>query len=59
MLGYSDTYRDGGVAAARWSLQRAQQALVVAMQRHGVALTVFHGRGGTLSRSGGGQHEPC
>jgi len=57
MLGYSDTYRDGGVAAARWSLQRAQQALVVAMQRHGVALTVFHGRGGTLSRSGGGQHE--
>lgn len=56
MLGYSDSYRDGGVAAARWSLQKAQQALVTTMQRHGVALTVFHGRGGTISRSGG-QHE--
>jgi phosphoenolpyruvate carboxylase len=57
MLGYSDSYRDGGVAAARWSLQKAQQALVETMQRHGVALTVFHGRGSTTSRSGGSPHE--
>ena len=57
MLGYSDTYRDGGIAAARWSLQKAQQALVATMERHGVALTVFHGRGGTMSRSGGALHE--
>jgi phosphoenolpyruvate carboxylase len=57
MLGYSDSYRDGGVAAARWSLQKAQQALVATMQRHGVALTVFHGRGSTVSRSGGHLHE--
>jgi phosphoenolpyruvate carboxylase len=57
MLGYSDSYRDGGVAAARWSVQKAQQALVATMARHGVALTVFHGRGGTMSRSGGAQHE--
>jgi phosphoenolpyruvate carboxylase len=57
MLGYSDSYRDGGVAAARWSLQKAQQALVETMQRHGVALTVFHGRGSTVSRSGGQLHE--
>ncbi|HJR70041.1 MAG TPA: phosphoenolpyruvate carboxylase, partial [Gammaproteobacteria bacterium] len=57
MLGYSDSHRDGGIAAARWSLQKAQQALVAVMQRHGVALTVFHGRGGTISRSGGAQHE--
>ena len=57
MLGYSDSHRDGGIAAARWSLQRAQQALVGIMQKHGVALTVFHGRGGTMSRSGGAQYE--
>ena len=57
MLGYSDSHRDGGIAAARWSLQKAQQALVTTMARHGVVLTVFHGRGGTLSRSGGAQHE--
>ena len=57
MLGYSDSYRDGGIAAARWSLQKAQQELVDVMARHGVALTVFHGRGGTVSRSGGAQHD--
>jgi phosphoenolpyruvate carboxylase len=57
MLGYSDSHRDGGVAAARWSLQKAQQALVATMQRYGVALTVFHGRGSTMSRTAGAQHE--
>jgi phosphoenolpyruvate carboxylase len=31
MLGYFDSHRDGGVAAARWSLQKAQAALVVTL----------------------------
>jgi phosphoenolpyruvate carboxylase len=57
MLGYSDSHRDGGIASTRWSLQKAQQALVETMARHGVAMTVFHGRGGTVSRSSGAQHE--
>jgi phosphoenolpyruvate carboxylase len=57
MLGYSDSHRDGGIAAARWSLQKAEQELVVTMARHGVALTVFHGRGSTMSRTGGALHE--
>src|SRR5688572_29771548 len=57
MLGYSDSHRDGGIAAARWSLQKAQQALVATAERHGVELTFFHGRGGTMSRSSGAQHE--
>jgi len=57
MLGYSDSHRDGGVAASRWSLQKAEQALVATVGRHGIALTVFHGRGGTVSRSGGSLHE--
>jgi phosphoenolpyruvate carboxylase len=56
MLGYSDSHRDGGIAAARWSLHKAEQGLVATMARHGVALTVFHGRGGTVSRTGA-QHE--
>ncbi len=57
MLGYSDSHRDGGVAAARWSLQKAQQALVETLQTHGVGLTLFHGRGGTISRTSGRVHE--
>jgi hypothetical protein len=56
-LGYSDSHRDGGIAATRWSLQKAQQALVETVARYGVTLTIFHGRGGTVSRSGGAQHE--
>ena len=57
MIGYSDSHKDGGIAAARWSLQKAQQALVEMMRRHRVELTLFHGRGGTISRSGGSLHE--
>jgi phosphoenolpyruvate carboxylase len=57
MIGYSDSHKDGGVAAARWSLQKAQQALVATLQSHDIELTLFHGRGGTISRSGGSLHE--
>jgi phosphoenolpyruvate carboxylase len=57
MLGYSDSHRDGGIAAARWSVQKAEQALVGVTRQRGVALTVFHGRGSTVSRSGGALHE--
>jgi phosphoenolpyruvate carboxylase len=53
MIGYSDSTKDGGYLAACWHLQRAQQELhAVAIQR-GVALTFFHGRGGSLGRGGG------
>ncbi len=57
MLGYSDSHRDGGFAAARWSLHEAQQALVQTAATHRIGLTLFHGRGATLSRSGGRMHE--
>ena len=57
MVGYSDSNKDGGVIAARWSLQKAQAALVETMRHHGVKLTLFHGRGGTISRAGGRLHE--
>ncbi|KAF1705662.1 phosphoenolpyruvate carboxylase [Pseudoxanthomonas suwonensis] len=52
MLGYSDSGKDGGIAASRWSLQRAQVELLQVAEEHGVRLTFFHGRGGSLSRGG-------
>ena len=56
MIGYSDSNKDGGLAASRWALQRAQSAMVEIAERHGVELVFFHGRGGTISRGGGKTH---
>ena len=56
MVGYSDSNKDGGLAASRWALQRAQAALAAVHDEAGARLTVFHGRGGTISRGGGKAH---
>jgi phosphoenolpyruvate carboxylase len=56
MVGYSDSAKDVGRFAAGWDLHRAQQAIVDAGRRHGVALTLFHGRGGSVGRGGGPTH---
>ncbi len=53
MLGYSDSAKDGGRLAANWGLYRAQEDLVEICRKHGVKLTLFHGRGGTVGRGGG------
>jgi phosphoenolpyruvate carboxylase len=53
MLGYSDSNKDGGICASRWAVQRAQAALVATLDPAGIDLTIFHGRGGTVSRGGG------
>jgi phosphoenolpyruvate carboxylase len=52
MLGYSDSSKISGIAASRWALYQAQEELVAASDSAGVALTLFHGRGGTVSRGG-------
>jgi len=53
MLGYSDSSKESGFLAANWQLHRAQEALVRVARQHGVALTLFHGRGGAIGRGGG------
>jgi phosphoenolpyruvate carboxylase len=56
MIGYSDSNKDGGLASARWALQKAQETLVGAVESHDIELTLFHGRGGTISRGGSKTH---
>ena len=56
MIGYSDSNKDGGLAAARWALQNAQETLVGAVESRDIELTLFHGRGGTISRGGSKTH---
>src|SRR5277367_1286447 len=53
VIGYSDSNKEGGIAASRWSLQVAQSELLRAARETGVEVLVVHGRGGTPSRGGG------
>lgn len=53
MIGYSDSAKDAGSLAAGWAQYRAQEALIKTCQDAGIALTLFHGRGGTVGRGGG------
>jgi phosphoenolpyruvate carboxylase len=56
MIGYSDSAKDVGRLAAGWALYKAQEAVVAACRRHGVEVTLFHGRGGSVGRGGGPTH---
>jgi phosphoenolpyruvate carboxylase len=53
VVGYSDTNKQGGVAASRWALQVAQVQLLEAARAAGINVLTIHGRGGTPARGGG------
>ena len=53
MIGYSDSNKDGGYLEANWMLFTAQRNMAKTCDDHGIKLTLFHGRGGSLGRGGG------
>ena len=53
VIGYSDSNKQGGIAASRWALQVAQVQLLATARAMGTDLLIFHGRGGTPARGGG------
>lgn len=57
MIGYSDSAKDAGFLAASWAQYRAQEQLTAIADKHGIRLTLFHGRGGSVSRGGAPTHQ--
>lgn len=52
MVGYSDSNKDGGIAASRIAIDRAQARLAAVARDAEIDLVIFHGRGGSISRGG-------
>lgn len=52
MVGYSDSNKDGGFVCSNWEIGKAQQRLHAVGRELGVAVSFFHGRGGSSSRGG-------
>ncbi len=50
MLGYSDSNKDGGTLASKWSLYKAEERLCEIGKKHDLEIFFFHGTGGTISR---------
>ncbi len=52
MIGYSDSAKDAGFMSANWAQYRAQEQLTAVAEQYNIELTLFHGRGGSISRGG-------
>jgi phosphoenolpyruvate carboxylase len=56
MIGYSDSNKDGGYLTSTWQLSRGSTALSRVFEKSGVAMQLFHGRGGSVGRGGGSSY---
>jgi phosphoenolpyruvate carboxylase len=56
LVGYSDSMKESGVLASRALVLEAQRAASRVAKDAGIALRIFHGRGGSVSRGGGPTH---
>jgi phosphoenolpyruvate carboxylase len=53
MIGYSDSNKESGFLQSNWALYCAQRELADVQHRSGIAIRIFHGRGGAVGRGGG------
>jgi len=57
MIGYSDSNKDGSYLTSTWELHQTSRALAATAKDAGLALQLFHGRGGAVGRGGGSSFE--
>lgn len=52
MVGYSDSNKDGGFLCSIWEVSKAQMRVKKVGDKHGLPISFFHGRGGSIGRGG-------
>ena len=53
MLGYSDSNKDGGIFSANYYLSKCIGEINEILNNYKIKYSIFHGRGGSISRGGG------